>query len=246
MNANPNLRSPRAAFTLIELMIVIGIIAVLAAMIFPAFSSIKKRNQLAKARAELVQLELAIAAYKTKYGFFPPSNGLGRYQPAAQREFFALNPLYFELKGTKLTGANYVTLDNRVTLPSAAVQVQAAFGGAGGVSGFVNCTRGSADESSPARSFLVESRTGQYALGTYGGQTIALLTCSVPWSRDLPPVIDGFTPAVDGTYPNPWRYNSLTPTNNPGGFDLWVDIIQGGRTNRVSNWSARPQIVYDP
>ena len=66
------------AFTLVELIIVIGIIAVLAAMIFPAFSGIKKRNYILKARAELKQLEVAIGSYKARTGFLPPGNRLER------------------------------------------------------------------------------------------------------------------------------------------------------------------------
>ena len=41
---------------------------------------------------------------------------------------------------------------------------------------------------------------------------------------------------------NPWRYVSSNPTNNPGEFDLWVDIIVGGKTNRICNWSDKPPI----
>ena len=44
---------------------------------------------------------------------------------------------------------------------------------------------------------------------------------------------------VDGPNgkPNPWNY--LTGTNavhNPNSYDLWVDIIAGGKTNRIANW----------
>jgi hypothetical protein len=42
---------------------------------------------------------------------------------------------------------------------------------------------------------------------------------------------------------NPWHYNSSNPTNNPGSYDLWMDFISQGKTNRVSNWSKDPQIV---
>lgn len=232
MKRNPFLPAPRAAFTLVELMIVIGIIAVLAAMIFPAGAVIKRKAALGKARTELKQLELAIAAYKTRAGFFPPDN----------RQNFALNPLFFELKGTKLVGNSYTTLDSRLTMPSADVSV--AF--AGGVSGFVNCTRGSGDEGVPAQDYLKDLKPGQYAVGTLGGKKLVLLTCSVQWNKDLPAVVAGFTPDDAGLYPNPWRYNSSNPTNNPGQFDLWVDIISGGKTNRISNWSSKPQIVYAP
>ena len=45
---------------------------------------------------------------------------------------------------------------------------------------------------------------------------------------------------------NPWRYNSSNPTNNVNSYDLWVDIIMKGKTNRYSNWSTKPQIVGAP
>jgi hypothetical protein len=34
---------------------------------------------------------------------------------------------------------------------------------------------------------------------------------------------------------------STNPTNNPGSFDLWIDVLYGGKTNRISNWSKDPQ-----
>jgi hypothetical protein len=38
---------------------------------------------------------------------------------------------------------------------------------------------------------------------------------------------------------NPWRYNSVSPVNNPKSYDLWVDILIGGKTNRICNWSDK-------
>jgi hypothetical protein len=45
---------------------------------------------------------------------------------------------------------------------------------------------------------------------------------------------------ISGTTLNPWRYNSSHPTNNTGGYDLWVDLVIRGKTNRVCNWSTLP------
>ena len=42
---------------------------------------------------------------------------------------------------------------------------------------------------------------------------------------------------------NPWRYNSSHPTHNQATYDLWVDVIVDGKTNRISNWSDKPDIV---
>jgi len=41
---------------------------------------------------------------------------------------------------------------------------------------------------------------------------------------------------------NPWRYNSSSPTNNPGSYDLWVQLVIGGKTNLICNWTEQVQI----
>jgi hypothetical protein len=42
---------------------------------------------------------------------------------------------------------------------------------------------------------------------------------------------------------NPFSYNSVNPTHNPNSYDLWVDLVIGGKTNRISNWSKQYQII---
>lgn len=37
---------------------------------------------------------------------------------------------------------------------------------------------------------------------------------------------------------SPWRYVSSSPTNNPGKFDLWIDLSARGRTFMIGNWKA--------
>ncbi|HKX62379.1 MAG TPA: type II secretion system protein [Verrucomicrobiae bacterium] len=34
----------------------------------------------------------------------------------------------------------------------------------------------------------------------------------------------------------PWSYNSTNPTNNPGSFDLWVELEIAGKKEIVGNW----------
>src|ERR1035441_8954511 len=67
-------RHAPAAFTLIELLVVIGVIVLLAALSFPAMQAVQRAQAVARARAELSQLETAIETYKTKLGFYPPDN----------------------------------------------------------------------------------------------------------------------------------------------------------------------------
>ena len=41
---------------------------------------------------------------------------------------------------------------------------------------------------------------------------------------------------------NPWRYNSSNPTNNPGSYDLWIQLSIAGQTNLICNWTKQVQI----
>ena len=63
-----------SAFTLIELLTVISIIGVLAALLFPVLKGVKRQQFIRNAQAEMAQLETAIERYKATYGFYPPDN----------------------------------------------------------------------------------------------------------------------------------------------------------------------------
>lgn len=214
----------RGAFTLIELLVVIAIIAVLAALIFPAAAAIKRRATITKVQTELKQVSTAIDLYKEKFGFYPPDNP---NQPA-------INQLYYELLGTVLTNGDYQALDGSMrTNPTA---VQTTFG----ASGFVNCTKGAGgDDGSVAVAFLKSLKPAQYGeIST--NSSFRALVCSVPW-----PANSLYQPTPNPGL-NPWRYMSSAATNNPGAYDLWVDVLIAGKTNRFSNWSKQPQRVATP
>jgi prepilin-type N-terminal cleavage/methylation domain-containing protein len=225
-NSNQKRLTRRTAFTLVELLVVIAIMAILAALIFPAVKGVKAKSMRSKAEAELKQIEAAIDSYKAKYGHYPPDN------PGTP----ALNQLFYELQGTTQTNlggvAVFQTLDGRTNIPVASVS--ALFGP--GVGGFVNCTKaGGGDDFAAAKKFVSGLTPGQYGFLASG---IGLLTSSVPWPKNLGPVILGWPDEL-----NPIRYNSSSPTGNPKSYDLWVDIVISGKTNRISNWSAQPEIV---
>ena len=40
---------------------------------------------------------------------------------------------------------------------------------------------------------------------------------------------------------NPFRY-VYPGVNNPGGYDLWVQLVISGQTNLICNWSRQVQI----
>jgi prepilin-type N-terminal cleavage/methylation domain-containing protein len=227
-------RSASRGFTLIELLVVIGVIVILAGLSFPAMTAVKIAQARTRARAELSQIETAIETYKTKLGYYPPDNP-GNWTGSATNWF--VNQLYYELMGTTLTTISgqpgYQTLDSSASILTNAFH--AAFGSTSQVTGFMNCSRAGAGDDAPnAVNFLHGVKATQFQ-AVNNPVTSTVLGVSM-------------SGAIVFTGPNggeivPYGYNSSNPQHNPKTFDLWVDIIAGGKTNRISNWSARPIFV---
>ena len=68
-------KANRAGFTLVEVLTVIAIIALLAALILGLAGNAQKKAARTKAEAEVTQLESFVTDYQTKYGQVPPSPG---------------------------------------------------------------------------------------------------------------------------------------------------------------------------
>ena len=60
-------------FTLIELMIVVAIIGILAAISLPLYASIQARARIAKAQADARTLVSAVSMYSGTFGSLPPA-----------------------------------------------------------------------------------------------------------------------------------------------------------------------------
>ncbi len=199
----------RPGFTLIELLVVIAIIGILVTLVVHGMNRITIKAMKSVAVAEQSQMASAIQEYHDRLGFYPPDN------PADS----GMNPLWFELSGTTNNGANYVTLDGSGQMSVA--QINAKFNR----QGFANSgTRAhSTDESGAVISFTSSLRAKQVEAPDSMLPLIKVLSCSV----GAPP----------GASLNPWHYVSSHPTNNPGSYDLWVDLVIGGKTYQVNNWS---------
>lgn len=66
---------PAAAFTLVELLVVIAIIAILAAIAFPVFSKMKDRTRTVQAVNDMRNIKTAVASYYVDYGKYPVTDG---------------------------------------------------------------------------------------------------------------------------------------------------------------------------
>ena len=218
---------PRAAFTLVELLVVMAVIAVLAGLLLTVGAIVKRKQIISTAQVELNQIGFLIEAYKAKLGQYPPDN------PSNPQ----VNQLYYELSGTVFESGIFRTLDGSGQISPA--EMTTLFGP--GVAGFVNASRSpsNADEGTTPENFLKGLKSGQIAdLATTGHR---VLVCSVRWpDAETQPI--GVPPAVqDGL--NPWRYVVKDAAHNPGSFDLWVDVRIGGKTYRINNWSKQPEIL---
>lgn len=58
-------------FTLMELLIVIGIIAVLAGLLLPALAGAREHAKRTRAQTEMKTLQMAISMYESDYGYLP-------------------------------------------------------------------------------------------------------------------------------------------------------------------------------
>ena len=66
-------RTPPAAFTLIEMLIVVAIIAILVGLLFPAFKAVQNQARSTQAKNDLTQIVNAVNAFYTDYGRYPTS-----------------------------------------------------------------------------------------------------------------------------------------------------------------------------
>jgi|LSQX01.1.fsa_nt_gb prepilin-type N-terminal cleavage/methylation domain-containing protein len=91
-----NARADRRGFTLVEMLVVIGIIVVLVGILFPVFAGVREQARQTQCLSNLHQLGIALKAYRTDYGWYPFApyydTDLGKYVGG----FSALFPDYVD------------------------------------------------------------------------------------------------------------------------------------------------------
>lgn len=171
----------------------------------------------AQLREQRQVLTSAIEAYKAQFGGYPPDHVVSR-QPLVVDP--VNNPLLYELVGVLYNPTNK-TFELQNLEAADAKYVKEFFQ----CEGLKNCS----ESPDKLKHFLT--------------------THPLPASQlhDDPDVFAvGFVPSFDKYAPEiiwyvevtPWRFVSSSPTNNPGRFDLWVDVKTGHKAITIGNWKA--------
>jgi prepilin-type N-terminal cleavage/methylation domain-containing protein len=181
----------RSAFTLIEMLVVIAIIGILAALIVAGLSRAGGAKVRSRVQTELAGLVTVIGQYYKEHGYYPQDN---TNNPA-------ISPLYHELTMTPIP--NSLLGDFRIA--------------------------GIANLGTKAQNFHKNLRPSGFALYKKNGADESFLL-TVPYKGPNP--IQG----AGGDLINPWHYRSSKPVHNPDSFDLWAEVVIGGKTNIIGNW----------
>ncbi|HYR58447.1 MAG TPA: type II secretion system protein [Chthoniobacteraceae bacterium] len=72
MHTSSHSRAAAAAFTLVELLTVIAIIAILMGLLFPAIGIVKEQARKVQAKTDVNNIVAAVKTYNTEYGKYPP------------------------------------------------------------------------------------------------------------------------------------------------------------------------------
>jgi prepilin-type N-terminal cleavage/methylation domain-containing protein len=95
----------RSAFTLLELLSVVAIIGILAALLFPAVRAARVSANRARAKVQFSQWTAALEAFRSEYGFYPALDATGLVNGGAATTISGDHPFHDVLAGRKRDGS---------------------------------------------------------------------------------------------------------------------------------------------
>ena len=88
-------------FTLLELLSVIAVIGILAALLFPGIGAARRSANKARTRVQFSQWATAIESFRSEYGYYPALHGSNLVNPSAQSADPATLHLFHDLLAAK-------------------------------------------------------------------------------------------------------------------------------------------------
>lgn len=98
------MRRENSGFTIIEILVVVGIIAILVGILVPALSMVKNTAREVKQKAQFTAIDLGLAAFRNDTGDYPPSNWWNPAMPAAPQDYCGAQKLAEAMVGWDLLG----------------------------------------------------------------------------------------------------------------------------------------------
>lgn len=86
-----------AAFTLIELLCVVAVIGILAAILFPALGAARNSANRAKTRVQFTQWTSAIESFRSEHGYYPALHSSHQINPSGQNTDAASLHLFHDI-----------------------------------------------------------------------------------------------------------------------------------------------------
>jgi len=106
----------KTGFTLVELLTVLAIIALLVSLLIPSLTLIRNTAKEAKQKSQLTQIGLALTAFRTDYGDYPPSSWMDPPPNPGPMDYCGAQKLAEALLGRDLLGfhpkSNWLVADN--------------------------------------------------------------------------------------------------------------------------------------
>ncbi len=212
-----------SAFTLIELLAVISIMGIIAAMVLSMNSAASTAKRRSMVDAEKNRLLVAIDTYQSKLGFYPPDNGnMATTNAAYYDQTAAINPLLYELTGGILTNARGVAAyELKFGTPGSTVPVS-SYSTVFARGGIAN-----SDPTQPQNFFNPGPLPKDYTnFNTANSNVLGLIV----------PV------ALTNGQLNFWHYDASSQyRHNPNSYDLWAEFAIGSKNGALTivtngNW----------